>query len=115
MGRFKHAFAGLLTLLKKDHNFLIHIICAILSLILSFILHLSAIEWMMIMIAIGLVLICEAINTAIEFVVDLVTDSYATYAKYAKDIAAFAVLITSILALLIGLIIFIPHIVNLLQ
>lgn len=115
MGRFKHAFAGLITLLKKDHNFLIHIICALLVIILSFILSLSAIEWTIIIIAIGTVLICESINTAIEFVVDLVTDSYATYAKYAKDIAAFAVLIASIVALVLGLIIFIPHIVNLIQ
>ncbi|KYH14385.1 diacylglycerol kinase family protein [Staphylococcus kloosii] len=115
MGRFKHAFAGLLTLLKKDHNFYIHIICALLVIVLSFILRLSAIEWIIIIIAIGIVLISEAINTAIEFVVDLVTDSYATYAKYAKDIAAFAVLIASIVALLLGLIIFIPHIINLIQ
>ncbi|MBF7016995.1 diacylglycerol kinase family protein [Staphylococcus durrellii] len=115
MGRFKHAFAGLFTLLKKDHNFFVHIICAVLVIILGLALQLTPIEWVIIIIAIGLVLICEAINTAIEFIVDLVTESYATYAKYAKDIGAFSVLIASVVALLLGLIIFIPHFIHLLQ
>ncbi|CUT94999.1 undecaprenol kinase (fragment) [Staphylococcus capitis] len=55
----------------------------------------------------------EAINTSIEFVVDLVTTDYHEYAKHAKDIAAFSVVIVSVLALCIGLIVFVPHILSL--
>lgn len=65
---------------------------------------------MFILLAIFLVLTLEAVNTAIECVVDLVTMEYHELAKQAKDIAAFSVLLVSILALIIGLIIFIPHI-----
>ena len=60
-----------------------------------------------------LVLSLEAINTSIEFVVDLVTTEYHEYAKHAKDIAAFSVVIVSVLAMCIGLIVFVPHILSL--
>lgn len=71
--------------------------------------QISAIEWLMIIIAIGLVLAFEAINTAVEYVVDLVTSEYETLAKYAKDIAAFSVMLASIVALVIGFVIFLPY------
>ena len=60
---------------------------------------------MFILFSIALVLSLEAINTSIEFVVDLVTTDYHEYAKHAKDIAAFSVVIVSVLALCIGLIV----------
>ncbi|SUM03462.1 Diacylglycerol kinase [Staphylococcus devriesei] len=87
-----------------------HIIIAILTIVLGIIFNLNNIEWMFILLAIFLVLTLEAVNTAIECVVDLVTMEYHELAKQAKDIAAFSVLLVSILALIIGLIIFIPHI-----
>ncbi|RIL70849.1 diacylglycerol kinase family protein [Staphylococcus devriesei] len=108
--RFRHTFDGFKTLLLKDHNYLLHIIIAILTIVLGIIFNLNNIEWMFILLAIFLVLTLEAVNTAIECVVDLVTMEYHELAKQAKDIAAFSVLLVSILALIIGLIVFIPHI-----
>ena len=68
-------------------------------------LNIDRIDWILIIVAIGLVL-SFAINTSIEFVVDLITTDYHEYAKYAKDIAAFSVVIVSIVSICIGLIVF---------
>lgn len=108
--RFKFAYNGFKALLVKDHNFLLHLIIAILVILLGFIFNINRYEWISILLAIFLVLTTEAINTAIEFTIDLITLDYHEYAKYAKDIAAFSVTLTSILAVIIGLIVFIPHI-----
>lgn len=70
----------------------------------------SAIEWLFILLAIFLVLTLEAVNTAIECVVDLVTMDYHELAKQAKDIAAFSVMLVSIFALITGLVVFLSHI-----
>ncbi|MDU6181008.1 MAG: diacylglycerol kinase family protein, partial [Staphylococcus lugdunensis] len=75
-----------------------------------FVFQLNRYEWLFILLSIFLVLTLEALNTAIEFVVDLVTLDYHEFAKYAKDIAAFSVMLVSIFAIITGLIIFIPHI-----
>ncbi|HHX0207268.1 TPA: diacylglycerol kinase [Staphylococcus aureus] len=93
MKRFKYALDGLKILIQKDYKFLLHVFAMI--------------------VAIALVLTVEALNTAIEYVVDLVTVEYHDLAKYAKDIAAFSVLIVSILAFIIGLIVFLPHFIAL--
>ncbi|MGJ5711833.1 diacylglycerol kinase family protein [Staphylococcus auricularis] len=110
MKRFKYAFEGLYALFKKDHKFLIHVLIALIVVICGFIFQLSAIEWILIIIAIGLVGAFEAMNTALEYVVDLVTSDYHALAKRAKDVAAASVLIAALIAFVIGLIIFIPHI-----
>lgn len=74
-------------------------------------LNIDRIDWILIIVAIGLVLSFEAINTSIEFVVDLITTDYHEYAKYAKDIAAFSVVIVSIVSICIGLIV-LPYILE---
>ena len=109
MKRFKYAYEGFCAILKKDQNFLLHILAAIIIIILGFVLN---IDWILIIVAIGLVLSFEAINTSIEFVVDLITTDYHEYAKYAKDIAAFSVVIVSIVSICIGLIVFLPYILE---
>ena len=79
----------------------------IVAIVFGLVLNINRIEWIFILIAIALVLTVEALNTAIEYVVDLVTVEYHDLAKYAKDIAGlFSVLIVSILAFIIGLIVF---------
>ncbi|KKI57501.1 diacylglycerol kinase (ATP) [Staphylococcus pasteuri] len=114
MKRFSYALNGLKILLIKDQKFSLHIYASIIAIVFGFIFHINRLEWLFILLAISLVLAFEAINTAVEYVVDLVTSEYHDYAKYAKDIAAFSVMIVSILALLIGLIVFIPYFINLL-
>ena len=91
MKRFNYAFQGLFVLFSKDSKFLIHSIFAIIAIILGLILGITAIEWLLIIIAIGLVLAFEAMNTAVEFVVDLITKDYHELAKKAKDTAASSV------------------------
>lgn len=113
MKRFKYAFDGMKVLLHKDHKFLLHIFAMIVAIAFGFIFKIDSHEWIFILIAIALVLAVEALNTAIEYVVDLVTTDYHEFAKFAKDIAAFSVLIVSILALIIGLIIFVPYFIAL--
>ncbi|AVP37171.1 diacylglycerol kinase family protein [Staphylococcus felis] len=111
MKRFKYAFEGGKILLKKDPNFTYHLICGLVVLILAIIFQVNQFEWLFLILATFLVWTTEAINTAIEFTVDLVTDKYHPLAKYAKDIAAFSVLISSVFAIIVACIIFIPKII----
>ena len=113
MQRFKYALQGLLTILKKDLNFTLHLSCAAVAIMLGLYVGITKVEWLILIITISLVLAFEAINTAVEYVVDLCTKEYNILAKYAKDIAAFSVLIVSIMSLIIGLIIFIPYLLAL--
>lgn len=107
--RFKHTFDGCIALIQKDKNYIIHVLIAIIVVIFGFIHDLTSTEWLFIATAIMLVLLTEAINTAIETTVDLVTQKYHPLAKQAKDISAFAVLIASIYAVIVALIIFVPY------
>lgn len=113
MKRFIYPIEGLVTILKKDRNFVWHVMSAFIVVIAAFFFKINRIEWIAVILSIFMVLAFEAINTAIEYVVDLVTDEYQLYAKHAKDIAALSVLLASIAAAIIGLIIFIPYILSL--
>ena len=98
---------------KRDNNFLYHIIAALIVILISFLLGINSLEWLFIISAIFFVLITEVINTAIEYTVDLFTDSYSIHAKHAKDLGALAVLLASIYAVIIGLIILLPYLIQL--
>ena len=110
--RFLHSFtfavSGILHAIKTERNMKIHSVITFVVIILSWIYHLSAIEWMFISFAICGVLALELVNTAIERVVDLVTKDVQPLAKQAKDAAAGAVLLYAILSVVIGCIIFLP-------
>ena len=84
----------------------------IIVIALGFILKISAFEWLIIILVIGMVIATELINTAIEAVVDLTTDKYHKMAKIAKDTAASAVMLFAIIAIILGLIIFVPKIMS---
>lgn len=99
-------------MLKKDFNFLIHLIIAALVIGFGFYFNISKVEWLFIISAIFMVLVVEALNTAIEYAVDLTTDSYNLLAKYAKDVAACAVVLACIYAVVIGFTVFIPYIIQ---
>ncbi|WP_239749187.1 diacylglycerol kinase family protein [Mammaliicoccus sp. H-M34] len=111
INRFKFPLAGLITILKKDRNFILHLVFAIIVIIVSLILNLNQNEWLWIILAIFSVLITEILNTSVEYVVDMYTDKYHALAKHAKDTAALAVLMSSIMAAIIGIIIFLPKII----
>ncbi|CDZ99975.1 Undecaprenol kinase [Jeotgalicoccus saudimassiliensis] len=79
--------------------------------IICSLVNITAVEWLFIITAIFLVLITEVLNSAIEYTVDLVTGDYHILARYAKDIAAAAVLLASIYAVIVGMVILIPYFV----
>ena len=108
-----HALDGLEYTINHERNFKIELAFAMLVTILSFILKVSLIEWTILVLIISMVLALEMINTAIERCVDLVTKDYKELAKLAKDIAAGAVLIMSMFSVVIGIIIFLPKIIEL--
>lgn len=107
---FTHATRGISLILQTQENFWIHIVATIVTLFLSIRYNISVSEWVAIVSVIGLVLVSEAFNTAIEIDIDLTSPNYHPYAKDTKDVAAGAVLISSIISLVVGLIIFIPKI-----
>lgn len=111
---FKYAFEGVHRELKEEQNLKIHILIMILVIIAGFILKLSPMEWIICIILFGFVIALELINTAIELTVDLAMPEIHPKAKAAKDIAAAAVLISATCSVIIGVIIFLPKIINLL-
>ena len=112
---FKYAFKGIGYMLKTQHNSQIHIAAAFIVIVLGILFHVSLTEWCFLIFAIGLVISAELFNTAIEFLTDLTSPDYHRKAELAKDIAAGAVLITAITSAIIGLIIFLPKILVLIN
>jgi diacylglycerol kinase (ATP) len=108
----KYAFCGIVDFFQTEHNALIHLIVAIFAIGFSIWLSISREEWIIIISMIGLVFMAELFNTAIEKMGDLITKENNVIIKKVKDFSAAAVLIASIVAFLIGLIIFIPHLVE---
>jgi len=84
-----------------------------LTVIAGFIFRITTTEWLFILLISCMVLSLEMINTALEFIIDLVTEEYRIHAKHLKDITAGAVLVSSLIALIGGLIIFIPYLLAL--
>jgi diacylglycerol kinase (ATP) len=97
---FKYAWAGVSYAFRTQRNFRIHLMIGALALSLGIFLHLSSVKMAVIGLTIGLVLAMELLNTAIEAIVDLtVQRTYHELAKIAKDCAAGAVFIVSLVAL----------------
>lgn len=112
---FTYAFRGIWILVKSTHNFWIHIFVAIIAIVLGYLMKISHIEWMVLVLTAGFVMVTEAINTAIEIDIDLTSPNYHPYAKDTKDVAAGAVLISAIVAITVGMIIFIPKLIPLIK
>lgn len=108
---FGFAGKGLYYTFKTQVNFKFHCGAAIVVALCGWYFSLSQTEWLWILVATGIVLVAELLNTAIEALVDLVSPAYHKNAGIAKDTAAAAVLIAAIVAALIGLIIFLPKII----
>ena len=105
---FSYAIQGINTFLKTQHNAWIHAFATVLVIVLGNIVRLSFSEWCLIFLAIALVFITEMLNTAIEFLTDLASPEFHPLAKKTKDVAAGAVLFSTIIALIIGLLVFTP-------
>jgi diacylglycerol kinase len=109
----KCALKGIGLLLRSQVNARIQAATAAAVVVAGLILHLSSKEWCWIILAISLVLTAEALNTALEFLTDLVTAEYHPLAEKVKDVAAGAVLIAATGALILGLLVFGPKVITL--
>ena len=108
-----HAWRGIGILIRTSHNAWGEIFFGLLAIYLGFGLHILSIEWAILVLVIGLVLVAEAFNTAIEVDIDLTSPDYHPYARDTKDVASGAVLIMIIISSIIALIIFLPKILAL--
>lgn len=109
---FRYAFKGVVALFAKEHNARIHAVAAVCAVAAGFIFDISNMEWIAVVIAIGMVMAAEAFNTAIEYLADFVSPGHNEYIGKAKDIAAGAVLILAVCAVVIAMVIFIPKIIH---
>lgn len=109
---FGYAFKGVFCLLKKEHNAWIHCMAIVIVTLAGLFFGITPIEWCMVILCFGMVLAAEGFNTAIERLVDLVSPDFHPIAGNVKDIAAGAVLICAIASAIIGIIIFVPYLMN---
>ena len=112
---FGYAFEGIFAGIRGERNMKIHCFAAVCVIVAGVLFHISVTEWCICLVLFGLILSLELVNTAIEAVVDLVTEDKKPLAKLAKDTAAGAVLIAAVMAAMAGLLIFVPKIVILLK
>ena len=110
---FTHAGRGIVIFIKSTHNAWIHIAIFVLVILAGLFFQITKTEWLFILIVSGMVFISEAFNTALEIDMDLTSPNYHPFAKDVKDISAGAVLISAILAFVVGIIIFLPYILRL--
>ena len=103
---FTHAGRGIMVFIKTTHNAWIHLVIFTVAIILGFYFKVTNMEWIALLLAGGLVLVSEAFNTAIEIDMDLTSPEFHPYARDTKDVAAGAVLISAIIAVIIGVLIF---------
>jgi diacylglycerol kinase len=108
----RFALQGIKQFFSRDRNGKIQTVIGITAIILGFTLSISSSQWLLVLFCIGLVISLEMINSAIENFCDLVTTDFHPGIKIVKDVAAGAVLLASIFSLIIGLIIFIPALVQ---
>lgn len=102
----KNALNGIILAFKSESNIRIDIFAMVLTIIGAIIIKVNYIELLIIILTIGIVISAEMFNSAVENTVDLITQEYNNKAKIIKDISAGAVLITSIIAVVVAVIIF---------
>lgn len=102
------AIEGIIYAVKTQRHMRYHLFAALAALILGLVLNISRNEFILLCMAIVLVLATEMLNTAIETMVDMISEEYHPLARNAKDIAAGVVLIASIGALTLGYLILYP-------
>jgi len=106
---FNCAIEGFIYVVKTQRNMRLHFLIAALVIIASLFLNLEGVEMLVLIFTIALVLICEMINTAVEFLVDMITDAYHPLARIVKDISAGAVLISAAAAVIVGYVLILRH------
>lgn len=109
---FQFAFNGIRLMFKSGPNFIIQLVIALIVISTGIYFQIRPIEWSIILICIAGVLSAEIFNTAIEKMVDHLSPEKNKYAGEIKDLAAGAVLLFSIVTALVGIIIFLPYLID---
>lgn len=109
---FGYALEGLIFALKTQINFKIQLFIGFLASIFAFIFGFSGFEWIILLICICFVLFAELLNTAIEQLVDTFARDFHPQAKIVKDLSAGLVLLVSLFVFIIGVVLFVPHIIG---
>lgn len=107
----RHACNGIARLLREERNARIEAVLGLLAILLGIVTRITAVEWLVLILCIGMVLAAEAFNASVERLADMHTTEHDERIKALKDMAAGAVLITSIAALAAGIVIFLPRLV----
>ena len=108
----KNCLEGISYTITHENNFKREIVIGILVVITSLILKINLLEWVIVILLICFVLVSELINTALEKTVDLYTNKYNETAKIVKDVAGASVFVMCMFSAVIGVIIFLPKIIN---
>lgn len=111
--RFKAAYHGLSSVFESEQNFRIHLFAFVIVILFGVFFGLSNLEWIAILSCSFLVLICEVFNTAVEKLCDHISPNYDVLIGKVKDISAAAVLVSSIMSVVVGAIVFIPYLIEL--
>ncbi|MBN1927248.1 MAG: diacylglycerol kinase family protein [Prolixibacteraceae bacterium] len=109
---FRYAFNGICLLFRNEHNAWIHLVITLAVIGFGIWLPLSVTEWILVIFAVGFVFSAEMFNSALEKLADAVDRQPNEKIKAAKDMAAGAVLVKAIAAAILGLIVFIPHLIE---
>lgn len=110
---FEYAFAGLRVLLREEHNSRIHLAAAVCVVVAGVFFHISPMEWIAVVIVIGMVIASEIINSSLERTADFIKAERDDRKRDIKDLGAAAVLVSAITAAIVGMIVFLPKIISL--
>ncbi|MBP6889160.1 MAG: diacylglycerol kinase family protein [Candidatus Moranbacteria bacterium] len=108
----RHAVSGIVFALARERNFQIECGVAMVVIIFAFWFPLLPFEWALLVLVIGWILTLELINTIFERILDIVKPNVHPYVRVVKDMAAGAVLIAAFVAILVGIFIFLPHLIG---
>ena len=110
-----HAIRGIGILLRFTHNAWLEVFFAAVAVYLGWALSITNTQWCLVVLSIALVIVTEAVNTAIEIHVDLTNPETHPHARDTKDVAAGAVLLAALFAGTVGALIFLPRVLSLLK
>ncbi len=115
--KFGYAFRGIYVSLKEESSLVVHFVIGTIVMVLGIILNskMSCTDWCIVVLLVAIIISMELLNTAIENIIDVVMFEYNVNAKKIKDISAAATLVLTIASVVIGLIIFIPKIIDVFQ
>lgn len=107
----KYAAKGFWILITSEHSIIAQTSIAIIMTIIGFLMQISATEWLFQIMAFGIILVAESLNTAIEKMADFIHPEYHKQIGHIKDISAGAVFFAAIIAVIVGLIIYVPKLI----